>query len=154
MAEKEKLDRIDLAVNSTFSRRIYPNVVGQFRAVSPTGVTYYVPTGLCPGSADRIGFQTVKITPDMVGRYIAQIVSIEGKDTEKSSLRPGQAQWRDIVNEFGGAAMITHQPEEVIPKLYELSRGKATPPDHGKLAQLFAALKEQTKKKPKTRRVK
>ena len=154
MSEKEVLDRIDLLVNSRNNMRIFHNVVGKFKAVSMAGQTYYVPTGLCVGSGDRIGWQTVKITPDMVGRHIAQFVSIEGKAHKESNIREGQIEWRDVVRAFGGAAMITWTPEDVGPQLYAQSKGVADPPDMRALAPkllLLSGGKKSTVKRRKTK---
>ena len=130
MSEKQVLNKIDLAVNRAPLSRIFPNVCGRFMGYNPaTGASYMVQTGLKKGSADRIGWQSVQITDGMVGRYIAQFVSIEAKANCSSRLRDDQKEWCDIVLAFGGAAIITHTPETVPAVLKELSKGVAVPPD-------------------------
>lgn len=61
--------------------------------------------GLTPGSADLIGFKRVKITPDMVGKEIAQFLSIEIKP-EGARIKPNQNNWMHIIKRFGGLAGI------------------------------------------------
>lgn len=155
MSESEAavLREIDADVNGTTFARIFPNVVGRFRCVPKSGAPYMVQCGLKKGSGDRIGFQSVLITPDMVGRYIAQFVSIEGKKNAKAEIGEGQAEWRDIVIAYGGAAMITYTPKEVPLLLKRFSKGIAKAPDPRELRPKFLVLegglsakKERTKK--------
>jgi len=61
--------------------------------------------GLFPGSGDLIGWRTVTITPDMVGKPIAQFLSIEVKTTT-GKVRPDQSNWLKQVNISGGLAII------------------------------------------------
>jgi hypothetical protein len=63
-------------------------------------------------SGDLIGLRSVVITPDMVGKVIAQFVSLECKSQEWQ-FSPGdnrdraQKAWADLVNESGGYAKFT-----------------------------------------------
>ena len=61
--------------------------------------------------ADCIGWQTVTITPDMVGRTVALFVSIEVKTEGGRSTEP-QRHFMRTVNEAGGVAGIVHSPDE------------------------------------------
>ena len=61
--------------------------------------------GLTPGSADLIGFKKVKITPDMVGKEVAQFLSIEIKP-EGANVKPNQNNWMIFIKRFGGLAGI------------------------------------------------
>jgi hypothetical protein len=73
--------------------------------------------GLCVGSGDHIGWKTITITPEMVGKKIAQFVSCEekkkGGHTDKDRLEK-QHNWRDAVNAAGGCAFITDNVEDAI----------------------------------------
>lgn len=80
------------------------------------GVAYYtngqrVRYGLCPGSADLIGWRPVTITADMVGKSVAQFVAIEVK-------KPGgrvtakQQNFLDRVNDAGGHGIIMRSEED------------------------------------------
>lgn len=151
MSEDAKKKRIELLENSRLLSRVFVNVVGFFRGFRKNGSQYSVSTGLCKGSGDLIGWETVKITPDMVGRYVAIFKSIEVKDTEDSEIQPGQPEWRDVVRAFGGIAIITHKPEEVASLVYAQSKGVAKAPDLRELAPklllLFGGKKEKTKRR-------
>jgi len=68
--------------------------------------------GLCPGSADLIGLQKIIITPDMVGQSIAKFVSIEVK-SERGKLLEAQANWKRMVENMGGYAVVARDLEDV-----------------------------------------
>lgn len=59
--------------------------------------------GLCVGSSDLIGWQTVIITPEMVGRKVAVFVAIEGK-TGRQKPTKEQLNFINQVNKSGGIA--------------------------------------------------
>ncbi len=61
--------------------------------------------GLAEGSSDLIGWDSVTVTPDMVGRKIAVFVSMEVK-TPKGRATPKQEQWIKVVDQAGGIAGI------------------------------------------------
>lgn len=100
-----------------FSRgtcRLWRNNVGQ----SLTGVDYtwagssclvkkaeWIRYGLCVGSSDLIGFRTLKITPDMVGKEIAQFVAVEVK-SKRGRVSQEQKAFLALVEEMGGRAGV------------------------------------------------
>lgn len=61
--------------------------------------------GLCPGSADLIGWTTVEITPDMIGHKIAIFTALEVK-TPSGRTSDEQAKFLSIVHAAGGIAEI------------------------------------------------
>ena len=61
--------------------------------------------GLARGSADLIGWRTITITPEMVGKQLAVFTSIEVK-TPTGRIRPEQQAWLDTVQTAGGIAGI------------------------------------------------
>lgn len=72
-------------------------------------------------SADLIGWRQVLITPDMVGKVIAQFVSVESKaedwtpppvDTVDQDII-AQRNWADLVNREGGYAVFVNDPEKL-----------------------------------------
>lgn len=67
--------------------------------------------GLCVGSGDLIGMRRIIITPDMIGRAIAQFVSLEAK-TGSGRTTDAQRNWAAFVTEFGGLAGIARSVEE------------------------------------------
>jgi len=93
--------------------RVFRNQVGEGyvgKALrDPEGVVLmcarHVRMGLFPGSGDLIGWRTLTVTPDMVGKPIAQFLSIEVK-TPTGKVRPDQINWLDQINAAGGLAII------------------------------------------------
>lgn len=57
--------------------------------------------GLCLGSSDIIGFQSLKVTPEMVGQTVAVFMAVEAK-TETGRLSPEQKSFIEMVGSFGG----------------------------------------------------
>jgi hypothetical protein len=68
--------------------------------------------GLCRGSSDLIGWQSVTITPDMVGQTVALFVALEAK-TAKGVASDDQRQFVDVVNRAGGRAGIVRSDSDV-----------------------------------------
>lgn len=66
--------------------------------------------GLAVGSGDLIGYQTVVITPEMVGKQVAVFLSCEVK-TEKGPVREEQYRWAAHINSVGGRAIIARSLE-------------------------------------------
>ena len=101
-AETDLQQRIRLALGTRSDLRLFRNQVGQLpdpRTGRP------VQFGLARGSADLIGWRTITITPDMVGRQLAVFTSIEVK-TPTGRVRPEQHAWLSTVQQSGGIAGI------------------------------------------------
>lgn len=68
-------------------------------------------------SGDLIGYETVTITPDMVGQKIARFLSVECKPTDfrpdKSPRYLAQKRWADLVNRAGGRAVFATSREQL-----------------------------------------
>lgn len=114
--------------------RLYRNNRGVLKNENGTPVRY----GLANGSreeaealktGDLIGWETVLITPDMVGQCFARFKSVEVKPTGWKPPGPGpikdardkltayghyvgQKAWADLVNDEGGVAGFMIDPEE------------------------------------------
>lgn len=73
---------------------------------NPRRVVY----GLCPGSADLIGWRVVEITPDMVGRRLAVFVAAEVK-TATGRLREDQENFLAAVRQSGGVGIVARSAE-------------------------------------------
>jgi hypothetical protein len=67
--------------------------------------------GLHKGSGDLIGWREVEITPEMVGRTVAQFVSLEIK-APGGKVGPLQQNWADVINAAGGRAGVVHGVDE------------------------------------------
>ena len=72
---------------------------------------YPIRYGLENGSADLIGWRTVTVTPDMVGKKLAVFASVEVKDT-KGRVRQDQQLWYEMVKLSGGLAVIARSVED------------------------------------------
>lgn len=113
MTETNLLHLIQLAIGKIRTVRVFRNNVGV--AVAPNGgVVRY---GLCNGSSDLIGWQSVTITPDMVGTTIARFVAVEVK-TERGRPSEEQTRFLNAVRQAGGIAEICRSPEEAR-KIFE-----------------------------------
>ncbi len=70
---------------------------------------HMIPYGLCIGSSDRIGWRPVVITPEMVGRMLAQFAAIECKTPAYDELSDEQKNFLRQVKTAGGCAMIARR---------------------------------------------
>ena len=68
--------------------------------------------GLCPGSADLIGWRSITITPDMVGNRVAQFVAIEVK-TPAGRVSQPQVHFLDRVKSAGGHALVVRSEDDL-----------------------------------------
>lgn len=101
-AETDLQQRIRLALGTRSDLRLFRNQVGQLpdpRTGRP------VQFGLACGSADLIGWRTITVTPDMVGRRLAVFTSLEVK-TPTGRLTPAQSNWLGAVRGAGGIAGV------------------------------------------------
>lgn len=68
--------------------------------------------GLTKGSGDLIGWKTVEVTPDMVGKKLAVFTSIEVKREKGGRVSDAQDNWREVVKRMGGIAIVARTEEE------------------------------------------
>ena len=69
--------------------------------------------GLVKGSGDAVGWTSLIITPDMVGRRIAVFTSIETKVPDTGRLSPEQRNWHTQVQAAGGYSIIARDEADV-----------------------------------------
>lgn len=105
-SEANLMRQIMLAVSKLKNVRIFRNNTG-FDA------TNKVRYGLVTGSSDLIGWQTVTITPDMVGKQVAVFVALEVK-TIKGRATDEQKNFINVVNASGGKAAVVRSVTESI----------------------------------------
>lgn len=67
--------------------------------------------GLCPGSADLIGYRTVTITPEHVGQTVAVFAAVEVKSATGRPT-PEQTTWLQHVSAAGGRAGVARSVED------------------------------------------
>ena len=107
-AETDLQQRIRLALGTSPNLRLFRNQVG---SLPDPRTGRLVTFGLAKGSADLIGWRTITITPDMVGRQVAVFTSIEVK-TERGRIRPEQHAWLTAVTGAGGIAGIARSVQD------------------------------------------
>jgi hypothetical protein len=98
---------IRLALGKISNVRVFRNNVGSVKTDDGRVVNF----GLCKGSSDLVGWQSVTVTPDMVGQKIARFVAIEVK-SQKNKPTPQQQAFIDRVNADGGIAGIARSADE------------------------------------------
>lgn len=64
-----------LVASSALGARLFRNQTGRYQLADGR----WIASGLAVGSPDLVGWQTVTVTPEMVGRQIAVFVGIEAK---------------------------------------------------------------------------
>lgn len=67
--------------------------------------------GLCVGSSDLIGFKSILVTPEMVGKPVALFLAAEVK-TEKGKASAEQIAFIEMVNKYGGVGFVARSAEE------------------------------------------
>ncbi len=87
--------------------RLWRNNVGRLLDQQGRPVTF----GLCPGSADLVGYSTVTITPDMVGQTVAVFTAVEVK-APTGRPTPQQTAWLEHIRAAGGRAGIARSVED------------------------------------------
>jgi hypothetical protein len=97
-------NEIRLAVGKLKDTRLFRNNVGMINGVQ---------FGLCVGSSDLIGFQSVTVTPEMVGQKIAVFTALEVK-TEKGKPTPAQTKFVEMVRSFGGKSAIVKSVDDAL----------------------------------------
>ena len=65
----------------------------------------FVRFGLCKGSSDLIGLRSLEITPEMVGKRLAQFVALEVK-TESGTVSTEQRAFLRLVQQLGGLGAV------------------------------------------------
>lgn len=106
MSEQAIQQRIRLAC-SRGPVRLWRNNTGAMRDERGQLVRF----GLCPGSADLIGYRSITVTPEMVGQRLAVFTAVEVK-TPTGRPTPEQTAFLAHVTAAGGLAGIARSEEE------------------------------------------
>lgn len=88
-------------VGEAWAGKSYRDNRGAIVIPEPYRITY----GLCPGSADLVGFRSIKITADMVGQHVAVFASVEVK-LPRSHMTYNQEAWAEMISAHGGRAGV------------------------------------------------
>ena len=90
--------------------RVFRNNVGSWFDRSRNRRISY---GLRVGSSDLIGWHSLVVTPEMVGRRVAVFTSIEVK-TPTGSRSPEQRRWLSQVEAAGGISGVARSPADAL----------------------------------------
>jgi hypothetical protein len=107
MREGKIQNEILFVVGSRNDCRLFRNHVGKLQDAKGKWHSF----GLCPGSGDLIGWKSVVVQPEDVGKTIAVFLSIEVK-SEKGVVRSDQKAWKEAVLRHGGIAIVARSAEE------------------------------------------
>jgi hypothetical protein len=111
VSESAALREVRLAIGSREDCRVFRNNVGQALYFTRDGNIQRVAYGLFKGSADLIGWHSVTITPDMVGKRVAVFLSVETK-AARGEPAENQENWARAVQEGGGIAGFAKDAEQ------------------------------------------
>ena len=92
-----------------YGLQLFRNNTGKLKDVTGRWVTF----GLAIGSGDLLGWRTVVVTPEMVGKKLAIFTSVEVKGPGKK-LTPAQENWMREVRRAGGIADVVYSPDDLI----------------------------------------
>jgi len=109
-SETKIQQEIRLALGQRSDLRLFRNETGK---LPDPRTGKWVQFGLAKGSSDLIGFKTVKITPEMIGKEIAQFVSLEIK-TERGKLSTIQQNWLQKVKSSGGIVGVARTVKDAL----------------------------------------
>ena len=108
--ESRTSSEIIRAIGKDQRLKVFRNNMGVAKQTDGSVVRY----GVGPnGASDFIGWTTVEITPDMVGKKVAVFTSIEMK-SDSGRVRPEQEHWIGAVLAAGGRAGIARTADDAM----------------------------------------
>ena len=119
MKESTVTNKILLGLNKAM--RLFRNHVGVLKDEKGRFHRF----GLCKGSADLIGYTTIEITKDMIGKKLPVFTSIEVK-TNKGRVREEQKQWLNAMNNINAVAGVARGSSDVEGILQDYIRNLKT----------------------------
>ncbi len=118
--ETDIQQRIRLAVGTLPGLRLWRNNSGK---LPDPRTGRWVQFGVAsPGGSDLIGYRSVTVTPDMVGRKLAVFTAIEVK-TATGRVTPAQRTFIDHIRAAGGISAIVRSPAEALRIATDAFRG-------------------------------
>lgn len=108
MKESVRMKDIQIAL-AELGYRLFRNNVGTLQNLRGEYVTY----GLCEGSSDLVGWVSIEVTPEMLGKKIAVFVACEVKQPGKKPTDK-QAAFLSAIRSAGGIAVVATSVEEAI----------------------------------------
>ena len=101
---------IRLALGQHSKLRLFRNETGK---LPDPRTGRWVQFGLAKGSSDLIGFKTIKITPEMIGKDLAVFCSVEVK-TNTGQLSKYQHNWLQVVKNAGGIVGVARNVRDAF----------------------------------------
>lgn len=118
--ETEVQQRIRLAVGTLPGFRVWRNNSGK---LPDPRTGRWVQFGVAsPGGSDLIGYRTIEVTPDMVGRKVAIFTAIEVK-TATGRATPKQRRFIEHTRSAGGISGIARSTNDALQIATEPFRG-------------------------------
>lgn len=74
------------------------------------------------GAYDLIGYTSIEVTPDMVGKRVAVLTTIDAKNSKGGKVSPEQLKFGNVIREAGGIAGIASTPAMAQSIIFEYSR--------------------------------
>ncbi len=113
MSEAFYMRRMLLSL-SELGGRFFRNQVGKYFVVRSSRCCHcakeldgrWISDGLCVGSSDLIGWKSITVSPDMVGRRLAIFAAIETKDGDEKAT-PEQTTFLLAVLKAGGISILS-----------------------------------------------
>ena len=118
MKETNVMRTFMMKISKDKHKRVFRNNVGKAVAydfknkklIEPIRIIEF---GLCKGSSDLIGWKSVVITPEMVGKRVAIFVAIETKRPKKSTTSEEQHNFIETVQDAGGVGLIAKSESDL-----------------------------------------
>lgn len=110
MRETPILREILIAASSLPTTRLFRNNQGVAVYENGSRVRYGIAN---PGGSDAIGWHSIEITPEMVGRRLAVFTAVEAK-SQTGRLTDDQANFLRRVTEAGGIAGVCRSKDELL----------------------------------------
>ncbi len=107
--ETSILQRIRLILGGIHGLKLFRNNVGKLADQFGRWVIF----GLCPGSSDLIGWRSIIVTPEMVGKPVAVFVAIEVK-AQRGRRSQEQKDFIAAVRAAGGIGGFAESPEQAV----------------------------------------
>lgn len=106
MTEADIQNSIRLAI-SNGPIRLWRNTVGNYELKDGRRIR----AGLATGSPDLIGFKSVYVSPDMIGKRVALFAGVEVK-SESGRLHPEQERFLQMLAEAGAISGVARSVED------------------------------------------
>lgn len=120
-SEAEVKARIRIALGANPAIKLFNNPVGMAKVPKTGGGWADIRIGLAPGSPDLIGWKSVSVTADMIGRTVAVFAAVEVKN-EKGRLRDDQVTFIELLKKAGAIVGVARSPEEAF-RIMEVAIG-------------------------------